>query len=445
MNLGIETESLEFKKSTSEIKEACASICAMLNKHGLATVCFGVNPRGDVVGQEISEKTLREVSQRIAQAIKPQVFPTIAKEEIEGLTIIKVEVNGDGRPYSSNGRYYMRVSDEDREIDPEELRKLFANNSSRTKWEREETEWTARSIDKATLQRFQQNAEKAKRLPSGTKADTALLKQLGLFTGTRFNKAGTSLFSKHAGVTLKMAIFATNEKLTFLDLVTEEDNILNLLEKAETYILKNIRWRSDIVGTERIETPEIPVEVVREVLANSFAHALYGTNTYHEICIYPDHITVYNPGSFANSNTPYDYVHKNLPSVLRNELIAKVLYLNKSIEQFGSGFKRINSLCRDGGISYSYENTENGFLFLLRRSSDKKNVTENVSKGVSLNTTEKLVYDLLCQNNYLTRTELSGKISKTTRTVQRALDVLKEKGHIKREGSPKTGRWVITK
>ena len=58
MNLGIETESLEFKKSTSEIKEACASICAMLNKHGLATVFFGVNPRGDIVGQEVSEKNV---------------------------------------------------------------------------------------------------------------------------------------------------------------------------------------------------------------------------------------------------------------------------------------------------------------------------------------------------------------------------------------------------
>lgn len=33
MNLGIETETLEFKKSTGELKEAMNSICAILNKH----------------------------------------------------------------------------------------------------------------------------------------------------------------------------------------------------------------------------------------------------------------------------------------------------------------------------------------------------------------------------------------------------------------------------
>ena len=67
-----------------------------------------------------------------------------------------------------------------------------------------------------------------------------------------------------------------------------EDNVYNLLGMAEHYILKNIRWRSEIIGTERTEIPEIPAAVIRE--------------------------------------------------------------LNKSIEQFGSGFKRINSLCKDAGF-----------------------------------------------------------------------------------------------
>ena len=40
----------------------------------------------------------------------------------------------------------------------------------------------------------------------------------------------------------------------------------------------------------------------------------------------------------------------NFESVIRNATIAKILYLNKSIEQFGSGFKRINSLCKEAGF-----------------------------------------------------------------------------------------------
>ena len=42
MNLGIETETLEFKRSTGELKEAVHSICAILNKHQCGELYFGV-------------------------------------------------------------------------------------------------------------------------------------------------------------------------------------------------------------------------------------------------------------------------------------------------------------------------------------------------------------------------------------------------------------------
>ncbi len=42
MNLGKETETLEFKKTTGEMKEAMVSISSMLNKYGIGTLYFGV-------------------------------------------------------------------------------------------------------------------------------------------------------------------------------------------------------------------------------------------------------------------------------------------------------------------------------------------------------------------------------------------------------------------
>ena len=123
-----------------------------------------------------------------------------------------------------------------------------------------------------------------------------------------------------------------------------------MLNIAENYILKNIRWRVEIHEAERVEIPEIPVAVIREVLANSFAHAVYGGRTTHEICIHPGMITVYSPGEYASKHKPEEYIKGNIESEIRNVTIAKELYLNRSIEQFGSGFKRIDSLCRDAGI-----------------------------------------------------------------------------------------------
>ena len=46
MNLGMENETLEFKKSTSELDEGVISLSSMLNKHGEGTLYFGVKNVG---------------------------------------------------------------------------------------------------------------------------------------------------------------------------------------------------------------------------------------------------------------------------------------------------------------------------------------------------------------------------------------------------------------
>jgi len=66
-----ETETVELKRSTSELKEAVISIAAMLNKHQRAEVWFGVRNDGTVVGQRVSEKTIRDVSKNISEHIEP--------------------------------------------------------------------------------------------------------------------------------------------------------------------------------------------------------------------------------------------------------------------------------------------------------------------------------------------------------------------------------------
>ena len=50
MNLGKETETLEYKKTTGEMREAMVSIAAILNKHGVGTLYFGVKPSGEAIG-----------------------------------------------------------------------------------------------------------------------------------------------------------------------------------------------------------------------------------------------------------------------------------------------------------------------------------------------------------------------------------------------------------
>lgn len=135
-----ESETLEYKESTGELKAAMIAVSAMLNKHGVGTVDFGIRPDGEVVGQGISQDTLRDVSRAISESIRPKISPSIAEEEIDGKSVIKVTVEGDDQPYSSNGKYYIRTADENREVEPNMLRQLFLDAEKKEKWERQKTD-----------------------------------------------------------------------------------------------------------------------------------------------------------------------------------------------------------------------------------------------------------------------------------------------------------------
>ena len=444
MNLGKETEMLEFKKTTGEMKQAMISISSILNKHGIGTLYFGVKPNGDICGQDVSESSLRDVSRAVYESIRPQIYPAIEEIVLEGKHLIKIEFNGNNTPYSAFGRYYLRTADEDREVMPEDLKDFFISNEYREKWERSPSAASVRQIDNNAVRSFWQKAVSAGRIPAGRYTGPVILKRYGLINGDNLNNAGEYLFGNTHPVTLKAAIFATDEKLTFLDMKRFEDNIYNLLGTAEDYILKNIRWRTEIIGTERAEIPEIPVAVIREVLANSFAHAVYNGRTNHEICIHPGLITIYSPGEYASDHSPEDYMKGNHESVIRNAAIAKILYLNGSIEQFGSGFKRINSLCKDAGIRFSYESDAHGFKFILYRPQLQSDIP-SVTLDVTLNGTEMAVLAILKQKSDSSRSEIADKISKTVRTVQRALDSLRDKGYIQRIGSKQDPKWEILK
>ena len=110
-----ESETIELKRSTSETKEGVISICAILNKHKEGELYFGIRNDGTIVGQAVTEKTIRDVSKAISENIEPRIYPIIAQMEVNGKTCIKVEFKGTDSPYFAYGRSYIRVGDEDRQ------------------------------------------------------------------------------------------------------------------------------------------------------------------------------------------------------------------------------------------------------------------------------------------------------------------------------------------
>ena len=79
---GGESETLEFKKTTGTRREASRTVCAFLNQRG-GQVLFGVTAVGVVAGQQVSDRTIEELSAEL-QRIDPPVFPTVERIHVSG-------------------------------------------------------------------------------------------------------------------------------------------------------------------------------------------------------------------------------------------------------------------------------------------------------------------------------------------------------------------------
>jgi ATP-dependent DNA helicase RecG len=422
----MENETIEYKKSLTQLKEGLISIVAILNKHGKGKLFFGVDSSRKVHKQVLNEKTLRDISQTISNHIEPKIYPEIKLEK----NYILINFSGNEIPYFAYGRCYIRVSDEDKKLSQKELKKLFNLTSN---WDLEKTNLSLNEINEITLKQFIKKSNGVGRLNFSYTNKEDILIKLKLLN----NNACKMLFSKNP-LSLQCAIFAGKTKNTFLDIKRFEGNIYELLDYAKNYIIQNIKWRAEL-ELNRKEIPEIPKRAFVEAIVNSFAHRTYQNLENNKIAIYSDRIEIWNPGSFPESFSPQDYIDKELPSILRNSLISNILYLSNDIESWGSGIKRLYNDCKKENINVDFKNDGYGFSVIFYR-----NVDKNVDKYVDKKSRQKSILDSIKNGDFNIRDFAFQKMI-NKKTIERDLLQLKKQGYIKRIGPAKGGYWKILK
>lgn len=435
-----ESETVEFKKSTSELKQGIISLSSMLNKSGSGILYFGVLNDSTIIGQQIGKDTTHDISVEIKNHIKPEVIPIVELLNFSDKQIIKVSVVGDKKPYSAYGRYYIRSDDEDLLMSNEVLEQFFKDDSiDYSKWENTITEWTIEDIDEERLIKYFNEANECGRLNYVYKDSVDALTKLGLFKNNHLNNAGYYLFSKNKPLKLKLAVFNTDDRLSFSDIKLFEGNIFDCIEEGIRYISERMRWNAKIVGTKRIESPEIPLEAIREIVVNSFAHMKVSPAILNEIYLTPTKIKISNPGNIAKNIDPIEFAAGKQSPILRNPLIDMTLYKNNTIDSFATGFERTFKLCKEAGIKWEYENTKTSFSFTFIRSNDTTNDTTNDT----IKNRQNDIINLIKKAPSITRKEIAQKLNISEPTVARDLKMLQEIGVIKRNGSNKTGHWKI--
>lgn len=434
-----ENEQLELKKSLAQLKEGIISLSSMLNKSQSGVVYFGINDDGKILGIDIGKKTLADVTHEIQNNLKP--LPIKVKVEeivIESKSIIKVSVEGNDTPYSAYSRYYIRINDADIIMNSSQLQYFFSlKEDTYSKWEKKETEFDADDINEDLLIDCIRTANEKGRLEYVYRNASEALNKLGLLTENgKLNNAGWYLFGNNKPLTIKEACYPTDSRTEFGEIKEYKGNIIECMKEAISYIQNHISYKSDIVGMQREETPEIPFRAIREIVVNSFAHCSYAMEgDYQQYIIYKSSVRIYNPGSIIKNIDPMNFASGRVGSKIRNILIAGALFKYGFIDAFGTGFDRTFTLCIDDHIDYHYFNDDFGFTFVFDRKTDFLNDM--------LNDIDCKIINIIKSNKYITIPQIAEKINKSVPTVHRHLDILIKNNRVIRVGSRKNGYWMI--
>lgn len=436
-----ESETIEFKKSTSELKEAIVSIASILNKHQSGEIYFGIRNNGEILGQTVSENTIREISKSISDNIEPRIYPKVNELILEGKKCIHVQFSGNHTPYYAQGRAYIRVGDENKKISPQELERLILKKN-KIFWEEEISDKTQKDATEETLRDFIERANAAKRIDFKFTKVQYVLNKLGLLKEGRLLKAAEALFCSNNKLEVQAAIFAGTDKLTFLDIRQFKGNIFQLLQQSEAYIKEHINWRAELKERTRKEIPEIPLRAITEALVNSLCHRDYTNRKGNEIAIFKNRVEIYNPGQFPEGYTPKDFIKGTERSILRNSLIAHTLYLSKDIERWGSGLKRIYDACTDEGVKVEFKELKSGFLVIFyRQEKGPKGVLKEVLKELTEN--QKIIIKEIKKSPKITSEELAKIVGISSRKIRSNIKKLKNEGLIRRVRGRKEGYWEV--
>jgi len=445
-----ETETLELKKSLAELKQGLVSMVAILNKHGNGELWFGVAPDGRVVGLEANEKTLRDVSQAIAAHVEPRIYPHIEIVSRNDKTCLHITFSGQEAPYFAYGRAYMRVADEDRQISARELENLILHkNKEAMRWDNQICEagtLSLDSLDTAKIRRFVEKAGLTWDNPENALDKLELRKDGQLLNAVRL------FFASQPPLQLRCAVFATTDTVTIIDRHDFDGNILELIEEAQKYILKNIHIGMRIEGLYRVDVPEISMEALREAIINAFCHRDYRDPDYVQIAIFKNRVEIRNPGKLYGGLTIAD-LHRGNVSQRRNPLIADLFRRIEMVEAWGRGmtlihqnapavaFREVGQLFiasfeRPSYLAEGIDTTQEVIGTTGKTTEKKKTTGKTTGKGAVL-------LEHLRFQPQMTITELAELLGLTADGVNYHLRKLQKDGLLLRVGGRKTGHWEV--
>ena len=457
---------VEVKETTGQRVEACRTLCAFLNGKG-GSVVFGVTKKGELTGQLVSDETKQTLA-RAFYDFEPGTEIGVEYVDVDAThqAIVCTVERGARRPYVYDGRPYKRVESTTVRMPQEEYEAMLKERGGYASgWEKEiNPSISLDDIDLAEVCATARRAVHVGRLDDSVDTNDAvgLLDHFNVRKDGQLQNAAAVLFGKinvgnYSQCQLKMGWFKGTTTDTFHDIDRMYGNIGQLMDAAMRFCFKHLNLSARISGKiEREEELEIPAAALREAMINAFAHRSYehaGTSVY--LAIFDDRVEIKNPGTFPPGfDVSKLFTQPKDESVLRNPVIADVLYMRKSIETWGRGLGVIAKECKRTGLPPPSTVVRGGYVV----TSFKRPVIPGSGSNLDRRDPDLIQIDPDSDNNLnsrllaamrlnplISRKLLAEELKISERKVREIIGTLRKDGIVVRQGPEHGGIWRISK
>lgn len=453
---------LEFKESYSDAigKE----ICAFVNSGG-GKLLLGVTDDGSIKGL----KSTNQLKSRIYDLTRNFDPPlTINIEDVGSILVVTVD-EGFNKPYSVNGRFYMRYGANSQQLKRDEIRDLFREeNLIRFDSQVNRRFDIGKDLDEVTFRRFVEITKISRVIKR-----ERIIENLGLLKDGSITNTGVLLFcskvtSFFLNATISCFLYMGNHKYKILDRREFDRDIYSNYQEAITYLRSHLNTEYIIKGGPREEKLELPEEALREAILNAIAHRDYFSAANIHVNIFKDRVQIVNPGGLAGNLTIDDIYQRSIP---RNPLLFGLMERMELVEKAGSGLVRIeNAMAKYRLERPVIDADKNWFQITFTRPDLQVSTYEDRIKmpvpeyralgtpgsmevftpatapgyappGLSELQTD--IIRLLKSDRHLTYDQLAQTLKMSRSTIGRNIYKLKRFNILRREGAARNGHWIV--
>lgn len=492
---------LEFKEARpKDSLKFTKTVVAFANGKG-GRILFGVEDKtGRLVGipRDKVAAEMDAIADTVVNTCTPAVAIDIKPATLDGKVLIALDVkSGDKTPYyvKSLGIHkgtFIRIGATSRSVEEHKLKSLILSgeNLSFDKQPVKGGRVTKKEVE-ALCHMMTKAAEQNCRTEEERKNVKAMTEKRLVSMGLLFKKSGKLIPSYGFYIVsgepapgimhpkIKCGFFRGVQKSDFVDRRTCEGSVIAQIEEAYAFLLRNIRVGSEIVGTQRRDVYELPLDSIREAICNAVFHRDYLEPSSIYVALYDDRLEILSPGGLVKDFTLEDAM--NGFSKLRNNALGDALEYMKEVEAWGGGVSRYFTACAASGLPPPTVSEEAGFFKVVfwRRAKDAKAIdgtsvptiettaktttktTVKTTVKSAVKTTERTtgkvalqesqgraglsVWNMINKNPTIAISALASATGLTCDGVRYHIRKLKTAGRLKRIGGTNGGRWEVLK